>query len=906
MFCSTTLVAQNRKVVPNNNNTLTTNKDSVPLKISGTRTNPAIIAKNDTGSKTVPYVDTFKITYSKDSLAAPIDREALDSAVFYPKQKLFLLYGKAKTTYDKNDINADFIKLDQQKELLFARGKLDSTGKIIDEQLSLKTTDQNLTADSILYSTKTGKALSHNSRTTSDELYINTERAKVLEDKKSFYGYNNTFSTCNYDVPHFCFHAKRIKVVAGDLAVSGFANPEFEGVPLPIGIPFGIFPMKQGKKGGVLPPQFTTNEELGIGLEGLGYYFTFKKDGKQNDYWDLILRTNIYSYGSWNAIITPSYRKRYKYSGSLNLNIQNIKRNFKGDADFFKDNSFNIGWSHSADTRARPGVSFSANVNAGKSGFNRNNPNNNNRNINNQMSSSISWAKTWQTKLFGEDNTFNLTTSANHSQNTSLNLINLNMPDVQFSLQTFYPFANKNRVGNEKWYEKIGFGYSGNLRSQMAFFDNEPMKEILRTLKDTFQWGATHSIPISLSLPSLGPIQAAPSISYEERTYGQKMFRSWNNATKKVDTTIEKGIYQARQMSFGFSFATAVFGTYNFKTKNELKARHVIRPSVGLAYTPNMNKKFTRSLQIDTTSYRQTVSVFDGNLYSPFITQRFGGLTFGIDQNLEIKTKKPGDSTEAGIKRTRVIDGFSMASSYNLLIDSFALTPISMSVRSTLANGKLNITAGATLNPYQTNAIGRDISKYAWKGQKFGFRSFGRITNANLALSTQFKGGDKTKDKGEKNKKSSNRIGENFTGNAETGDMNMDEQMRLNEYINSNPAEFVDFNIPWDLNLSAALSLYNVLQSNYTFKKEVTSSINFSGNFSLTTKWKCGATGFYDFKFGKIQQMQMFITREMHCWQLAINVTPIGVYRSFNITLNPKAGILRDLKVNRTRFFYGE
>jgi LPS-assembly protein len=904
MLLTNALVAQTKVIKDNNNLLLTKIKDTVPLK----NNTKIVIDKNspttDTGKAEVTYVDTVSIAFSKDSIEAPIDREAIDSAVFYPKQKLFLLYGKAKTNYDDNNIDADFIRLDQERQTLFARGKIDTTGLLIDEQLSLKTKDQNLTADSILYNTKTGQALTHNSRTTSDEMYIQTEKAKLLADKKSFYGYNNTFSTCNYDVPHFCFHTKRIKVVAGDLAVSGFANPEFEGVPMPIGIPFGIFPMKRGKKGGVLPPQFTTNEELGVGLEGLGYYFTFKKDGVQNQFWDLILRTNIYSYGSWNAIITPSYRKRYKYNGAFNLNIQNIKRNFKGDADYFKDNSFNISWSHTADTRARPGVSFSANVNAGKSGFNRNNPNNFNRNISNQMSSSISWAKTWQTKLFGEENTFNLTTSANHSQNTINNTINLNLPDVQFSLQTFYPFANSKRVGTQKWYEKIGVGYNGNLRSQMAFFDNEPLKEIIRTLKDTFQWGATHNIPISLSLPSLGPVQASPSVSYEERTYGQKIFRDWNPVTKKVDTVIEKGIYQARQMSFGFNLATALYGTYNFKTKNDLKARHVIRPTVGIGYTPNMNRRYTKKLQIDSTGANQIVSNFDGNIYSPFITQQFGGINFGIDQNLEIKTKDPKDSTDAGIKRTRIIDGFSMGGSYNLLADSFALSSISINMRSTLANGKLNITAGATLNPYQINSVGRDITKYAWQGQKFGMRSFGRITNANLALSTQFSGGDKTKKAD--NAKTKNNPNNEFRGSQETGDMTMDEQMRMNDYINSNPAEFVDFNIPWDVNLSAALSVFNVLQSNYTFKKDVTASVNFSGNFSLTSKWKCGANGFYDVKFGKLQQVQMFITREMHCWQLAINVTPIGVYRSFNITLNPKAGILRDLRINRTRFFYGE
>ncbi len=900
LLCNNNVIYAQVKKDNSNNNILLT-KPNEEIKPIATQKN--ILKNTDTlPSKFVNTVDTFKIAFSKDSLTSPINREALDSAVFFPKTKLFLLYGQAKTVFEKNNIDADFIKLDQQKETLFARGKWDSTGKIIDEQLTMKTDEQNVTADSITYNTKTGKALTHNTHTTSDELYIHTEKAKLLGDKKSFYGYNNLFTTCNYDVPHFAFHAKRIKVISGQLAVSGFANPEFEGVPIPIGIPFGIFPMKQGKKGGILPPQFTANEELGIGLEGLGYYFTFKKNGKQNENWDLILRTNIYSYGSWNAIITPSYRKRYKYNGTLNLNIQNIKRNFKGDTDFFKDKSFNVTWSHSADTRARPGVTFSANVNAGKSGFNKNNPNNYQRQIQNSLSSSISWSKTMSRKIFGAENTMNLTTAATHSQNTINNSVNLNFPEVQFSMQTMYPFAKPEKVGTQKWYEKIGIGYSGNLRSQMAFYDNQPIQNILKTIKDTLQWGASHSIPISLSLPSLGPIQASPSISYEERTYGQKTFITWNAAKKRVDTVVTKGVFEARQLSFGFSFSTALYGTYNFKTKNQLKARHTIRPTAGIAYTPNMNKKFTRSFQSDTAGNFRTYSVFDGNLYGGIQTQRFGGINFGIDQNLEIKTKNPKDSTEAGIKRTRIIDGFSINSAYNLLADSFALSPFSMSVRSTVFNGKLNITAGANLNPYKTNAQGANVNKYAWQGQKFGWTSLGRITTANISLGTQFKGGDKSK----KDAKDPSKIGKNFKGNEETTDMGLDEQMRVNEYINSNPAEYVDFSIPWDLSLSGAIVYSNSLQSNYTFKKEVTASMSFNGNFSLTEKWKCGATGFYDFKMNKIQQVQMFVTREMHCWQLAINITPIGIYRSFNISLSPKAGILRDLKVNRTRFFYGE
>ncbi|WP_315815460.1 hypothetical protein [Paraflavitalea speifideaquila] len=63
---------------------------------------------------------------------------------------------------------------------------------------------------------------------------------------------------------------------------------------------------------------------------------------------------------------------------------------------------------------------------------------------------------------------------------------------------------------------------------------------------------------------------------------------------------------------------------------------------------------------------------------------------------------------------------------------------------------------------------------------------------------------------------------------------------------------------------------------------------------------------YYDFNSSAIQTLTMFISREMHCWQLSINVTPVGPMRSFNFTINPKSGILRDLRINRTRYFYGQ
>ena len=135
----------------------------------------------------------------------------------------------------------------------------------------------------------------------------------------------------------------------------------------------------------------------------------------------------------------------------------------------------------------------------------------------------------------------------------------------------------------------------------------------------------------------------------------------------------------------------------------------------------------------------------------------------------------------------------------------------------------------------------------------------------------------------------------------------MEEQMAQLQYIRQNPAEFADFDIPWSVSFSYSLNFLRRLKPDYTgYETQVNSNLSWNGDFNLTPRWKMGMNGYYDFKTSSIQTLTMFISREMHCWQLSINVTPVGLYRSFNITINPKSGLLRDLKINRTRYFYGQ
>ena len=472
---------------------------------------------NTDSSIIVETEDTIDIKFSTDSLDAPITADAEDSMILNVPSKKITLYGKqTKTHYKDNELTAPIIEMDQQTGNLTASIRRDSTGKVL-SMPTYKQGDFTSTSDSLKFNLKSGKGLTKSTYTQQGEMYVYGESIKKI-DNNVFFAQRGRFTTCNLDTPHFAFVSNRIKFINKKVAITGPVHPEFEAVPIPLYLPFGIFPLSQGRHSGFIMPSFTTNEQLGLALEGLGYYKVM------NDYWDVTYKASIYSYGSWTMNLNPRYRKIYRYQGSLSFDVQNFKYNFKGDPDFSKNRSFHLSWNHSADTKSRPGVNFSAHVDAGSSSFNSRVPNDPYRNFQNQLSSSIVYSRTWK------DKPFNLTVSANHNQNTLQKLINVNLPDVAFTMQTLYPFRKKEFVGTPKWFENIGVGYNGNAKSLFSFYDTA--QNIFKHIIDTFQWGAHHSVPISLSLPQLGAFQISPSISYDETWYQRKLVRSWDDILK--------------------------------------------------------------------------------------------------------------------------------------------------------------------------------------------------------------------------------------------------------------------------------------------------------------------------------------------------------------------------------------
>ncbi len=822
-------------------------------------------------SSEIIKVDTT--LFSKDSLDAPVNYTADDSGVLIIPTKQFILYGKANTTYKDIKLDANTIKYDQNTSLITAYGGTDTSKGALNLP-TLTQAGSTSIMDTATFNMKTQRGLIKNTYYKEGELFVNAQTVKKI-DKDVEFAYRGRFTTCNLDTPHFDLRAKKLKIINNKIAVSGPAYPEFEGVPIPIYIPFGIYPLNRGRHSGLLPPRFTSNDVFGLGLEGLGFYKVI------DDNWDTRLESDLYSYGGWRAAVTTEYYKRYKYRGSFALSAQHTKQLNTNIYELSKEeftvsNTYFITWNHSSDSKARPGTSFSANVHAGSTQYNANVPNNAFLNYNNSLASSISYNKLW------DEGKYNLNVSLNENQNSVTRLINMNLPTVAFSTTTIYPFQSKEQVGAPKWYQKFGIGYTGSLLNIMSFYDSAFN---FQKLLDTAQWGIDHRIPITLSLPPVGPLIFSPSVDFEDKWFAQKVMYNWDDKTKKVDTTIKKGFYTAAEMSFGLSMNTRIFGTYNFKHSDGVQAiRHEIDPFIGLSYKPNLVSHFYQDVQVDSLGHIRRVSQ-QGSVLGGFSEGRFGGLTFGINNLLEMKVKNHKDSTGTdSVKKIRLLDNLGISSGINLIPDSAnratPISPITISAGSSLFN-KVNITANAIINPYREDTTAPGNSRLLWKQGKIG-----DFQSGSLSISTSLQ--SKSKDKRDDDQ----RLAQDET-------LTPDEQQRQLDYVRENPADFVDFNIPWTLQLSYSLSYNRYLSPDLVhFTSDLNTNINVNGTISLSPKWQLGGGFYFDFLTQKIQASNIFLTRDMHCWQMVIDVQ-VGQYKSFTITLNPKAGILRDLHINK-------
>ena len=836
-------------------------------------------------------------TIQKSEIETTINYSAKDSIFYDLKSQKIKLYGNSKIDYGEINLEAYEILVNWNDKTLDANYLTDSTGKKIGKPI-FSEGNQSYETDKITYNFDSRKAKIKGIVTQLDDAYMQGEDVKKNEEDELFISHA-MYTTCNLEEPHFHISSGKIKVIPGKKVVSGPFHLKFGDVPTPLGFIFGMFPQPKKKVSGLIMPNYGEEKRRGFYLRDGGYYFAV------NDHIDLRLTGDVYSKGSYGMTLGSSYKKRYSYSGNLRFNYNKSKLgDFENPST---SNDFSFSWSHTPDAKGKSSR-FSSSVNFQTNSYNQNKNlvySDFNESINAQFNSNISYTKTFK------GSPFNLSANLRHSQNVQTKKVNLTLPDVSYNMSRIYPFKNLGKLGktalgkisiSHRFNGKIELtnGSVGNSLSGLNILNssNNFSEQIdfnmdnLNSIIDRSKIGGKHTIPISTSFNLLKYFTVSPSVNYNEIWYFKKLSYNYNELEDGIEIDTTNSFQRAWSYSSAFALSTRIYGTVFFK-KGKIKAiRHVISPEISMSFSPDFTKPkfgYYENVQINSEGDTKLLSKYENFLFGSPRIGSSASMNFYIGNNLEMKVVDKND-TISGTRKIKIFDNLSFSSSYNFLADSFRLAPVRFSTRTSFFKRLINLSVSGNIDPYSfkldsisenssgiKNVYQRRIDELAYKNNQ----GIGSLAYINMSLGFRFSAKDfRSEDEEEK---------DSSFGTREEID-----------YINSNIAEYIDFNVPWSINAS-----YNLNRRKLGFRDPtITQTLTFSGDVSISEKTKISFRSGYDFKFKMLTQTSINATRDLHCWRINFSWVPFGRFQSYNLSINAVSALLQDLKLEkRSRFF---
>nr|WP_212923069.1 putative LPS assembly protein LptD [Capnocytophaga cynodegmi] len=821
----------------------------------------------------------------KDSLQKPkgalediVKYKAKDSIVFNKVKSEIILYNETQVQYTDIDISAgiELIKFDIGE--VYAGRLKDSVGEYTQHPV-FKQGDDVIEPDSIRFNYKTQRAIIRNAYTKQDENNIKGEIIKK-ENDSTYFMKNAIITTAeDLDDPDYYILLRKAKFVPQKKIVAGFSNMYIVDVPTPVAIPFAYYPMVSGRSSGLIFPTFGEANNRGYFVQNGGYYFVI------SDHLDLALTGDYFTNGSYGFRAQSAYNKRYKFSGNFSLNYENQIYSIKGLPDYSGTTLYNIQWTHSKDAKSNPNSSFSASVNLGSSRYYQNSYNqiNSPNVLNNTLSSSISYSKT-----FPAYPSVNLSVTASHSQNTNTQSIEMTLPALRANMERIYPFVKQGQ-SKRGLLKSLNFQYS--MQADNRFSTTDSLFFSKKMFNDAKN-GVRHSIPVSTTAKlfkyvTLG-LNSSLNETWQFKTIRKNDFNS-NIGASKIDTL--NGFDRFLTYNLGASLGTTVYGTFRFKKDAKIQAiRHVMRPSVSYGYTPAFDQYYEDYIS-DAFGNKSQYTRFEGGIYGVPGLNKSQSISFSLSNTLEAKVKQK-DSTETEPKKIMLLNSLNFSSSYNVITKQFS--PVSVTGGTSLFEGKLPINFGMTLNPYAIDENGRQMEKFNINNGGSLFR----LTNANLSTSYTFSNRDKNKTKNNDNRASGGRADDLFGSSRPINDMqDRDEETEEQEDKDEKKSSFYNASIPWDVNLAYSLTYSNVARES----KISNNSIMFSSNVELSPKWQVGISSGYDFINKGITYTQLRFERDLNSFRMSFHFTPIGYRNSWYFFIGIKSSMLSDLKWDKSK-----
>lgn len=824
-------------------------------------------------------ISTDTLKPKKGKLEDLITRSAKDFNTVNQKTKISRLYNQAKITYQDMVLEAGEIIIDYSKKEVYAKGIVDSTGTYTQRPV-FKQGSNIVEPDTIKFNLDTRKSKIWNARTEQQDLRIRA--AETRKENDSVYYMKDAIFTTSKDIdnPEYYFHTRKLKMIPGEKVVVGLTNMVIMDVPTPVGVPFAFFPTTNKSTSGFIVPTFGENNRQGYFLQNGGYYFAL------SDHYDLAVMGDYYTNGSYGLRFESSYGWRYQFRGNVNVRIENLINSERGLPDYSKTKIYNIQWSHQQDQKSSPSSRFSASVNLGSSTYFQNSINQMNvsSRMNNTMSSSINYSKT-----FNSVPQVNMSLTATHTQNTQTQKIDMTLPTLQLSVDRIYPFASRDE-SKKGIIKNINLQY--NLNAKNSFSTTDSLFFTPAMFKDA-RTGAQHSIPLSTNFKVFKYFSIPLSFTYNEVWTMNTIEKQRNFETDRDSITQLNGFDRFGTYTFSTSVGTTIYGTFDFGKDRKFQGlRHTIRPAITYNYTPAFDEYYDE-YPIDamgTTMAEYTR--FEGGLYGAPSNRYASTLGFTLANSFEGKFKDR-DSTKVEPKKVMLLNSLNFATGYDMAADSLKWREVSVTAGTTLMDGKLGINLNAGLDPYALDNANRRIDRFNIDNGGSLFR----LTRANLTLNYSFSSTDfsgragRNNQQGERNGgRSDDLFGTDMESSRRNSQQDDDDE-------SSNLSGFYSLKIPWDIRIAHSLTYNNTSRQN----EIVGNSLMVSGNVDLTDKWKVGVSTGYDFVQKGVTFTQFRFERDLLSWRMDFSWVPFGPNNYWGFFIGIKSSMLQDIKWEKRR-----
>lgn len=855
-----------------------------------------------------PAQATYRI--SPDAIDQQIKYGATDSSVVAVGLKKLYLYGAAFVEYEKSKLEADYIEIDFDKKLAVATFR-EAYGP---RKIIFSDGEQNVEADKITFNFETSKGLAEGSKMREGEFEILGGRTKfvkgdslTIEDR--IFQKDAFITTCDADHKHYGIRTRKIKVIPDRLAVIGFSQLVIADVPTPFFLPFGMFPLVEGQSSGLIfPRNYEYNDELGFGLRGIGYYFPI------NDYMDLTVLGDIYTRGTHRIALSSRYKKRYKYDGDVTIEYANNIGESRVDGSLTSNKSFRFYLAHKQDPKAHPYRSMGGNIDIQTGNHQSVNYNDYNSQVRNILTSNFYYRNSLP------DSPFSLDVGINHSQNTLTNEISITLPDVNLNMQTIYPFQHKNRIGPERWYEKINLSYGAKLRNSVntvdsTLFTQESIEKMVSGLR--------HEARTAASFKAFKYFTITPGANFEQIVTAKTLERYLNpnpvidtigmeldqngdtivitRSDYEIDERFNYGIKTLNKFRAGVTVNTQIFGT-KLWDKGWLRGiRHTIKPSISINYrnpTDHHYRFVDTSLdpeENDPIQYNQ----FQGGAFSSSLNELQLSVDYGISNFFEAKYWSKKDEREKKFKLLRQLD---IRGSYNYQADSLKWSPLNITGNTNLFNGLTSIRLSSTFDFYKYEE-GRRVDRLVWDEDNvpLEFNNFEVTINNGFTVRDIIRMFEKSDTETELEGQR-----QDATNQNDGADLFDEPAMPDNEFIGEDedrseePKPTYQFTLKdfvTDFRFTHSwryrIARINDVDTAYT----VTHTLGIQGSIPITDNWSMDIQNIgYDLKNNSFVYPSIGIRRDLHCWQMSFSWQPERETYSFFIGV--KSSQLSFLKYN--------